>query len=396
MEIVMTMVLDLPAPTAVEQAEASPSGPEPGTREVRYRYSTNLAPLLQHLGVSLLVSTYQAGKVVLVGEHQGGLALSFHNFEQAMGMAVGPDRIAVAARDRVWFLRAAPDLGPRIEPAGRYDGCYLARSALLTGDIHAHEAAWAGGELWVVNTLFSCLCTLHEGFSFVPRWRPPFITALAAEERCHLNGLAVAEGQPVYATALAETDTPAGWRTHKEKTGCLLHIPSGQTVARGFAMPHSPRVYGGRVWLLHSGAGQLVTVDPQAETVETVAELPGYTRGLAFHDAFAFVGLSRIRETAVFGGVPIAARREQLKCGLAVVDVRAGRAVAHLEFTAGVDEIFDVQVLPGLRRPALAGPFAAVEGGQTIWHVPGESRGPAGGPMPGAEASVPGKEVPDT
>ena len=186
----------------------------------------------------------------------------------------------------------------------------------------------------------------------MPRWQPPFVTGLAAEDRCHLNGLALGPGErgvlrPCYVTVLAETDTPQGWRGDKVKSGCLIDVASGQTVARGFAMPHSPRVHRGRVWLLHSGAGQLVLVEPHSGKAETVTELPGYTRGLALCDHFAFVGLSKIRETSTFGGMPIAERRPEFKCGVGVVDLHTGRLAAHLEFVTGVEEIFDVQVLPG-------------------------------------------------
>ncbi len=128
--------------------------------------------------------------------------------------------------------------------------------------------AWSGDELWIANTLFSCLCTLNDDYNFVPRWRPRFISSLAAEDRCHLNGFCLVDGQPKYTTAMAEVDTPAGWRPNKLTTGCLIDVPSGATVARGFAMPHSPRVYGGRVWLLNSGAGLLVTVDTATGKVE--------------------------------------------------------------------------------------------------------------------------------
>jgi uncharacterized protein (TIGR03032 family) len=224
--------------------------------------------------------------------------------------------------------------------------------------------------LRLVNTAFGCLCTLDGRHSFVPRWRPPFVTSLAAEDRCHLNGLALANGAPKYVTALGETDTPQGWRPNKVTGGCLIDVASGQTVARGFAMPHSPRVHRGRVWMLHSGAGQLVLVDPAGGKAETVCELPGYTRGLALYDRFAFVGLSKIRETSTFGGMPIALRRPELKCGVGVVDLGTGRLVGHLEFVTGVEEIFDVQVLAGARCPALSGPYPSLDGAAPIWTVP--------------------------
>jgi uncharacterized protein (TIGR03032 family) len=339
-------------------------------REVRHEYSRALPPLLGQLGVSLLVSTYQAGKVVAVGAHQEELTLTYHNFERAMGLAVRPDRIAVGARAQVWLLRSAPELASRVEPAGRHDACFLTRSSHFTGEVQAHELAWAGDDLWVVNTAFSCLCTLDDAHSFVPRWRPPFVSALASEDRCHLNGMALENGRPRYVTALAETDAPQGWRPNKARSGVLIDVPSGQTVARGFAMPHSPRVHGGRVWVLHSGAGQLVVVDPTSGTWQTVAELPGYTRGLAMHDRYAFVGLSKIRETSTFGGMPIAERRRELKCGVGVVDLTTGRLAAHLEFVTGVEEIFDVQVLPGTRCPVLSGPYAGLDGAAPIWTVP--------------------------
>ena len=365
--------------TANQQTWETPSP----YREVRYEHSRDFPQVLEYLGVSLVVSTYQAGKLFVVGSRRGELALSFHNFEQVMGIAVRPGRIAVGTLNQVWTLRSAAEIAPRLEPAGHYDGCFLARRSHFTGNIHGHEMAWGRptgrplssqsrgeAELWIVNTLFSCLCTLDEEFNFVPRWRPPFVSALAPEDRCHLNGLAMADGQPRYVTALAETDVPDGWRPDKGTTGCLIHVPTGETVARGFAMPHSPRAYQGRLWLLDSGTGRLVTVDPATGCVESVAGLPGYTRGLAFHESYAFVGLSKIRERSTFGGLPIAQRRGDLRCGVAIVNLQTGQCVAHLEFQTGVEEIFAVEVLPGVRFPALSGPYPQVDGVPTIWCAP--------------------------
>jgi uncharacterized protein (TIGR03032 family) len=351
-------------------------------REVRYAASPLFAKLLRQSGASLLVSTYQAGKVAVIGTNETGLTVALHNFERAMGVAVGRDRIAVGTAGQVWLLRASHGLARQVGDAGRHDGCFLTRSSHYTGEIQSHEMAWAGDDLWVVNTLFSCLCTFDEAHSFVPRWRPPFVSSLAPEDRCHLNGLALVGGLPKYVTAMAETDERQGWRPTKARSGCLIDVASGATVARGFAMPHSPRVHQGRVWLLDSGTGRLVTADPATGRAETVDTMPGFTRGLAFHGGLAFVGLSKVRETSTFGGVPVAQRREELKCGVAAVDLRSGRTVATFEFQAGVDEIFDVQVLPGVRNPALSGPHPTLDGGQPVWTVP---------PPPPAAASAAGR-----
>lgn len=348
------------------------AGPvEPKLCEVRYRHSTSFADVLRRIGATLLVSTYQAGKLGVISAVEKGLRFSFLNFDQAMGVAVGPQRLAVGAKGQIWFFESNRQIAPTLAPAGQYDACYLARSAHVTGGIHCHELAWgAGGELWVVNTLFSCLATLDDGYSFVPRWRPPFIRDLAGEDRCHLNGLAMDEGRPRFVTVMAESNEPAGWRPNKSTTGCVLEVASGSAVSRGLAMPHSPRWYNGRLWVLNSGYGSLEVVDLATGQRDTVATMPGYTRGLAFAGPLAFVGLSRIRETAVFGGVPIAERREALKCGVGVVNLETGQTIATLEFETGVEEIFDVQIIPNARSAYLCGPRTDQDEMQDIWIVP--------------------------
>ena len=351
--------------------DSDPAGEvQASSRQVGYEASREFVPILSRLGASLLVSTYQAGKLVTIGVDAGRLFLSFHNFEQAMGVAATPGRLAVGTRHQVWLLHSAPHIAARLEPTGRHDDCFLARSSYFTADINVHELAWSGGELWAVNTLFSCLCTLGPDFSFVPRWRPPFTSALAAEDRCHLNGMAFEHGRPRYVTALGETDTHQGWRPGKASGGCLIDVDRGRTVIRGLCMPHSPRLHGGKLWLLDSGTGRLVVADASSGKVQAVAAVPGYARGMDCHGQYAFVGLSRIRETSVFGGIPIAEHRQHLKCGVAVIDLAAGRAVASLEFKSGVEEIFAVTVLPGTRWPAVSGPFAHIDGAKSIWNVP--------------------------
>ncbi len=119
------------------------------------------------------------------------------------------------------------------------------------------------------------------------------------------------------------------------------------------AMPHSPRWYDGRLWVLNSGAGELLQVDPLSGRADVVCRLPGYLRGLCFRGPYALVGLCKIREQHIFGGLPVQQGGQRLLCGVAVVDVRSGREVGFFEFTAGCEELYDVQFLPGVHRPMI-------------------------------------------
>jgi uncharacterized protein (TIGR03032 family) len=273
-----------------------------------------------------------------------------------MGLAVAGDRMAIGTRLHVWEYVNVPAVSSRLDPPGRHDACFLPRSSHVTGDIQGHEMAWGGdGELWVVNTRFSCLCTLDRAASFTPRWRPPFVTALEPTDRCHLNGLGMVDGRPRYVTALGETDAPAGWRGGKAKGGIVMDVASGEVIARGLSMPHSPRWYAGRLWVCESGAGTFGFVDPESGRYEPIAATPGFTRGVDFAGDFAFVGLSQVRESAVFSGIPITERlpAEERTCGVCAIDLRSGQVVALLRFETAVQEVFAVTVLPGRRYPDL-------------------------------------------
>ncbi len=293
-----------------------------------------------------------------------------------MGVAVRPelDSLAVAIDTQVWQFANVPTLARQLDPPETHDACYLPRRAIYTGPIDAHEMAWCGNDLWIVNTSFSCLCTLDGVHNFVPRWKPGFITALAAQDRCHLNGLAVADGRPGYVTALGETDTREGWRPSKATGGCVLDVTSGSAVVRGLSMPHSPRVLGGELLLLESGRGRLVRADRARGAVELVAELPGYARGLAFAGPFAFVGLSKFRQSSTkkstFNDLPISERTTPMSCGVSVIELGTGREVARLEFHAGIDEIFDVQPLRNSMDPWISGPYHKLDEVPPIWIVP--------------------------
>ncbi|MGH8489835.1 MAG: TIGR03032 family protein [Gammaproteobacteria bacterium] len=324
------------------------------TEALRSVHTANLPALFDELNISLVVSTYQAGKVIMVRRDGEVLNTHFRTFAKPMGIAADRARLTIGGTNTVWYYRNVPAVAPKLEPVGKHDACYLPRRIHVTGDIDIHEMAYDGeGDLWIVNTRFGCLCTLDAEHSFYPRWRAPFLSALAPEDRCHLNGLAMVAGKPKYLTALGETDTPGGWRANKASGGVLMDLERNEIVCRGLSMPHSPRWHQGRLWCLESGQGSLAEVDPETTSVRTVAQLPGFTRGIDFVGPLAFLGLSQVRESAVFSGIPLVKRLQERCCGVWVVHIESGETLGFLRFEAGVQEIFAVQVLPGMRYPEM-------------------------------------------
>lgn len=319
-------------------------------------HTTSLPEVLDQLNISVLISTYQAGKLIVVRSEGGSVNTHFRNFQVPMGLALRGNRLAIGTKNHVWEYYNQADVAPKLDKAARvHDACYLPRSSHLTGHIQIHEMGFAGEELWIVNTRFSCLCTLSFDCSFVPRWRPSFVSKLAMEDRCHLNGLGIRDGRVQYVTALGTTDTAAGWRPDKAKGGVLIDVPSNTILASGLSMPHSPRWHNNRLWVCESGAGSLSVVNEFNGKLEHIALMPGFTRGLDFYGPYAFIGLSQVRESAVFSGIPITDRLQpdERMCGMWVVDTRNGQTIAFLRFESGVQEIFAVQVLPGQAFPEI-------------------------------------------
>lgn len=335
-----------------------------------------MADLLNSLGCSLLLTTYQSDRAIVLRHDGGRLGVHLRAFDRPMGIALHPRGFALGVGSEVLDYRNFADLAPRVEPRGRHDALFLPRNSHVTGDIAVHDLAFGVEGLWLVATQFSCLATLDNDHSFVPRWRPPFVSALAPEDRCHLNGLALVDGAPRYVTALGVSDVAGGWRADKADGGVVLEVPTGRPVLEGLSMPHSPRWHDGRLWLLESGRGRLLSHDPATGVTATVAELPGFTRGLSFHGHIAFVGTSQARETATFGGLPIASL-PQLECGIWAVDTRTGDVVASVRFEDRIREIFDVAVLPGVRFPEIAEERGDIA--RTTWVVPSRTAPPVGG-----------------
>ena len=215
---------------------------------------------LARAGGAVAVSTYQAGKVAMIGWDGRQVTLLMREFDKPLGLTACGDRLAVATRHDLWVLANSPLLAHDYLPTepGRYDALYLPRATYHTGDLHTHDVAILGDEIWLAATRFSCLAKVSYDFSFLPVWKPRFVTDLVPEDRCHLNGIAVRDGRPRYVTALGTTDTPGAWREQKATGGVLIDVDNDEIILGGLAMPHSPRWHDGRLWLLNSGAGELL------------------------------------------------------------------------------------------------------------------------------------------
>lgn len=313
--------------------------------------------LAEHkLGVAF--TTYQAGKVFLLGlQPDGRISVFERTLERCMGMVAGPGTLHIATLYQIWRFRNALDAGVLHEG---HDALYAPRMSWVTGDLDVHDLGLLpDGRPAFANTLFSCVATVSESDSFVPLWKPRFISKLAAEDRCHLNGLAMEGGKPRYVTVVGKSDVADGWREHRAGGGCVIDADSSEVVAGGLSMPHSPRVHKGQLRLHNSGSGEFGRVDLAAGRFEPVAFCPGYLRGLTFVGDFALVGLSQSRDNRTFSGLALddalTTRDAEARCGLMVIDLSSGDAVHWVRLSGVVRELYDVVLLPGVTRPSAIG-----------------------------------------
>ena len=329
-----------------------------------YTASKSFSNLLESSNSSVVISTYNSGQVIFVRASEGGLNAEFKGFSAPMGVAVNANKLAVGTQNSVLTYSNQPPLSQFVEPPGKSDKVFAPRTTVFTGQIDIHEMEFGEGkdadDLWFLNTSFSCLCKLDMNYSFHPVWKPSWITDLAPEDRCHLNGMAMVDSIPRYVSALSQTNTKMGWREKKGVAGVIIDTVSNKVIAQGLAMPHSPRWYDGKLWILESGKGSLATVSVETGEVTTIATLPGFTRGLNFIGPYALVGLSQVRES-VFKNLPITSQKEERNCGVWIVDIRNGEIVGELKFSGMVKEIFDVKVLHNTKWPTILDEPALVQ-----------------------------------
>ena len=358
MSPVESSTLPASSQSAAEPAPAKPAGKV--EEKFALTSSRHFPEWLARAKASLAFTTYQAGKLFLIGlKRDGRLAVFERTFARCMGLGVHPSGRSFALATEYQLYRFG-NVVPPGGTSGEHDAVFVPHLSHITGDLDIHDVVMpADGKPIFVNTLFSCIATVGEGASFKPLWRPPFVSKLAPEDRCHLNGLACEDGRPRYVTLVANSDVADGWRDRRASGGMVLDVATGEPVVTGLSMPHSPRLYDDRLWVLNSGAGEFGYVDVEAKRFVPMAFCPGYARGLSFIGPYALIGLSLARENRTFQGLPLdealAKHGADARCGLLVVDIRNGDTVGWVRLEGVVRELFDVAVFPGVQNPAAIG-----------------------------------------
>ncbi|MBF0400495.1 MAG: TIGR03032 family protein [Magnetococcales bacterium] len=337
----------------MEQTATTPTPPS-----LEMTTSRQMLSWMAEQNLSIALTTYQIGKLFFLGlKPSQELSVFERTFNRCMGLCATGNGLFMSTLYQIWRFENIFEAGQQQDG---FDRLYLPQVGYTTGDLDIHDMAVDGeGRLLFINTLFGCLATLSETHSFKPLWHPPFLSKLAAEDRCHMNGLAMKEGRATYVTAVSESDVADGWREHRANGGIVIDIARNEIVLRGLSMPHSPRWHNGKLWLLNSGTGEFGYADLEAGRFEPVCFCPGYLRGLSLHGDFALVGLSKPRHNKTFTGLPLDDRlrnhKAEPRCGIHVIDLRTGDAPHWLRFEGIVDELYDVVVLPRVRRPMALG-----------------------------------------
>lgn len=355
--------------TTVSTPAAAPAGEATGEtgavnaaeeakKKVSYSVSGGFTGLLARLNLSVALTSYQSGKFYLLGRNpKGGLMINERLFQKAMGIWVEGTELVLATLFQIQRFQNVLKKGQFINHT--YDACYVPRITHTTGVLDAHDVGLTDkGEIVFVNTRYNCLATVDAKDSFTPIWKPTFINQIVAEDRCHLNGMAMENGRPAFVTAVSRSNTIDGWRDRRGDGGVVIDVRTNEVVCEGLSMPHSPRLHNGKLWVLNSGTGELGTVDLENKKFKPVVFCPGFVRGLAFSGKYAFIGLSKPRYQR-FEGLALDQRLKDADsepwCGIQVIDTETGTVAEWFRIDGAIGEVYDVNVLPGVACPMSLG-----------------------------------------
>ncbi len=341
-------------------------------------YTPQLPELLLSLNCTLALTTYQAGKVVFISPNPDKERLTTlpRTFQKPMGIAVKEDKMIIASKDEVIVLENSRDLAVHYpNKQNTYDSLWLPRVTFYTGQVDMHDIAFGTDGIYAINTSFSCLCKVDGNYNFTPIWQPPFINKLVSEDRCHLNGLVMVNGNPKYATALGTSNTPQGWRDNIVNGGVLMDIEANEIILNKLAMPHSPRMYNNELYMLLSASGEFVKVNIEEKSYEIIKKFEGFCRGLSIYNDYAFIGFSKLRKnSSTFAKLEFSDKANF--AGIKIIHLPTQAEVGEIIYQTSIDEIYEVEILANMIRPNILNTindihkYSLAIPGSTFWANP--------------------------
>lgn len=339
-------------------------------------YNPEIAEIISELNCVLAISTYQAGRLIFIAANGKKIHQIPVPFKKPMGVAIKGDNLAVATLKDIQIYSGSKVLAEKYpNNPGIYDTMFVPRATYYCGETDLHDLEFGKNNLWAVNTLFSCLATFDINHSFKPRWKPNFISLIAPQDRCHLNGMAMSDGMPAFVTALGQGDSKESWRENISEGGVLMNVPDGDILMDKLPMPHSPRIVGDYIYCLLSATGQIIKINKDDFSYTIVDDTKSFVRGLAVHGDYLFVATSKIRTSSkLFRQLPVADTAKT--AGLIVYKISTGQQVGEIKYLTTVDEIYDVKVLPEIRKPGLLNIYnemheqAIVTPSVAVWRKP--------------------------
>lgn len=319
-------------------------------------FSPGIPELLHDLKCSIAISTYQAGRLIFISSMgKNSMVNLYRPFARPMGIAEDrlKDKLALAVKGHVIVFANSSELAKYYpKDKGKYDAMYMPRNTFYVGKIDIHDLNYGKDErLFAVNTLFSCIVEINSDFSFAPYWRPQFIKDYEPMDLCHLNGMAMKDGLPKYATAFNKGGNKfQSWRDDITNTGIVIDIETHKIIAEGLSMPHSPRIYNNELYVLLSGTGELIKIDPESGNHEVIIKTDSFIRGMSFHKDYLFIGISKLRDSSTTFG-KLKDINEDADAGVLIIHLPTRKIFGRITYPELIEEIYDVHILAGKLRP---------------------------------------------
>lgn len=324
------------------------------TRPFQISYTESVPKILGHLRISLALTTYQAGKLIFISPTQEGRLIQLpRTFEKPMGIGLSEDNneLCLATLKEVIRFKDSSELAYHYPNKKKtYDHLFVPRIAYYTNALDLHDIAILKDKIYAVNTLFNCIVEIDHEYSFKPFWKPDFINSITAEDRCHLNGMAIEDRKIKYATAFSKGNTKGHWREQIPNSGIVFDLEQNAILTENIFMPHSPKLYEGQLYVLSSVTGELFRIDRENGNTEAVLKAGGFVRGLYLYKDFAFIGHSHLRKSSkTFSKLDIP-KKEQW-AGISIWQLSTGKLVGKIRYESSVEEIYEVMGLPEMVRP---------------------------------------------